>query len=153
MPYAFAHFIDPQPTRNALEYYRSHFTPSAQLAEPRAIIALGALCAETDAAAQYHFASTRLQRRRIRRGDRRPIAPADEALKELGSEPDPLTSEHSEWPRYAVGTPEKVAGQLATMAHELGADEVMLVTVVHSHQARMNSYRLLAQAAGLSPRR
>ncbi len=34
LPYAFAHFIDQQPTRSAIEYYRSHFAPSDYLKAP-----------------------------------------------------------------------------------------------------------------------
>jgi hypothetical protein len=38
------------------------------------------------------------------------------------------------------------------MASELHVDELMVVTVVHDHQARMRSYQLLAEAFGLTPR-
>src|SRR5262249_24699868 len=47
LPYAFAHFIDQQPTRSAIEHYKSHFKPSAHLEKPLAIVALGAICADT----------------------------------------------------------------------------------------------------------
>jgi hypothetical protein len=43
-----------------------------------------------------------------------------------------------------------VKGQLDEMSTELGVDEFMLVTVVHSHQARKRSYELLAQAYELA---
>jgi len=47
LPYAFAHFINQQPTRQAIEHYRRNFTPSRDLAALRAIVATGALCAES----------------------------------------------------------------------------------------------------------
>ena len=34
LPYAFAHFIDPNHTRQAIEYYRTHFKPSERLDKP-----------------------------------------------------------------------------------------------------------------------
>ncbi len=37
------------------------------------------------------------------------------------------------------------------MADALGLDELMLVTVVHGHEARRRSYALLADAFGLEP--
>jgi hypothetical protein len=38
------------------------------------------------------------------------------------------------------------------MASVLHIDEVMVVTVVHDHRARMRSYELLAEAFNLAPR-
>jgi hypothetical protein len=35
------------------------------------------------------------------------------------------------------------------MAEALGLDELMIVTIVHEHAARMRSYELLAEAFGL----
>jgi alkanesulfonate monooxygenase SsuD/methylene tetrahydromethanopterin reductase-like flavin-dependent oxidoreductase (luciferase family) len=51
-----------------------------------------------------------------------------------------------------VGTPDKVRDQITIMADELRVDEVMVVTIVHDHQARMRSYELLAEAFELTPR-
>jgi luciferase family oxidoreductase group 1 len=146
LPYAFAHFIDPQTTRAALDYYREHFVTGQYLPHPQALVALGAVCAPTKDEADWINSSTRLLIKRIRQGDRRPIAPPEEALEELATGPDPSMFDLGEWPRYAVGTPEQVRDQLTSMAKELKVEEVMIVTVVHSHQARMKSYQLLAQA-------
>ena len=149
LPYAFAHFIDPEPTRAALEYYRSHFVPG-RVSTPRAILALGVICADNEAEAERLFASTRLFRRRIRQGDLRPLATPEEALNELGAARDPLVQ--SEWPRYVVGSPDSVRDRLTAIAEQLQLDELMAITVVHDHEARMRSYQLLAQCFELAPR-
>lgn len=149
LPYAFAHFIDPEPTRAALEYYRSHFVPG-RIPVPRTILAMGVICADREAEAERHFASTRLFRRRIRRGDLRPIPTPDEALAELGAARDPLTP--SEFPRYVVGAPDQIAPRLTGIAEQLQIDELMVITVVHDHAARMRSYELLARCFELVPR-
>lgn len=148
LPYAFAHFIGAQSTHRALRYYNAHFTPSARLPEPHTILALGVVCAETEAEAERLFASARLLSRQIRQGGRPGvlIAPED-ALKLLGSDPDP-----PDWPGYVRGTPEQVRDELTRMAEELHVDEVMAVTVVHDPEARLQSYRLLAQAFDLAAR-
>jgi len=152
LPYAFAHFIDPEPTRVALQEYRLRFRPSAHSARPQALVALGVLCAETQEEADRLFLSSRLLLRRIRQGDRRPVPSPKEAAHELGSSPDPLFPGPGEWPRYIVGTPERVADRLHDMARELHLDEIMTVTIVHDHRARLRSYELLAQAMGIVPR-
>ncbi len=152
LPYAFAHFIDPHPTRTALEHYFARFTPSKELSAPRAILALGVVCADTQAEAERLLMSARLFRRRIRQGDVRPIPTPEEAIAELGAEPRSAPNEFGEWPRYVVGAPEAVRGQLIDMASVLRVDELMIVTVVHDHRARMRSYELLAEAFNLTPR-
>lgn len=155
LPYAFAHFIDQQPTRAAIEHYRAHFKPGdgvTGLPAPHAIVALGVICAETDAEAQRLLMSARLFRRRIRQGNLQLIPTPEEAIKELGEVSDQTPTIPSEWPRYFAGAPERVRDQLIDMASVLHLDEIMIVTIVHDHQARMRSYELLAEAFELTPR-
>jgi luciferase family oxidoreductase group 1 len=152
LPYSFAHFIDPAPTRSAIEYYRAHFIASGGLASPRAIAAVGAICAETDAEAWRHYSSLRLWARRIREGGRGPIPTPEEAIAALGDSRAPARPETGEWPRVFVGEPARVREELINMSSALGVDEVMLVTVVHDHRARLRSYELLAREFELRPR-
>jgi luciferase family oxidoreductase group 1 len=153
LPYAFAHFIDPVPTRTAIEHYRSHFKPAASgFREPRIILAVGALCADTEQEAERLISSARLFRRRIRRGEIGPIPTPEEALRELAEQPAMFAHDAAEFPRYVVGAPNHVRDQLIDMASLLGVDELMIVTVMHGHRERMHSYQLLARAFGLKPR-
>jgi luciferase family oxidoreductase group 1 len=150
LPYAFAHFIDQLPTRPAIEHYRSHFI-SSNGSKPQIILALGVICADSDEEAERLASSARLFRRRVRQGDVRPIPTPEEALAELGPRTEP-SPDSGEWPRYVMGAPDRVRSQLIDMASQLGIDELMVVTIVHDHQARMRSYELLAAAFELSPR-
>ena len=156
LPYAFAHFIGPEQTVAALAHYREHFMPSNFLRAPRAIVTLGVVCADTNAEAERLAASTKLLIRRIRLGgERRPVPTPEEAIKELeslGADADPLAWDASEWPRYIVGDAEKVRGTLQAMARELQTEELMILTVIHDHQARVHSYALLAESFGLTKR-
>jgi luciferase family oxidoreductase group 1 len=156
LPYAFAHFIGPEQTVAALARYRSNFKPSTFLHEPRVIVALGIVCADTDAEAERLSASTKLLIRRIRLGgERHPVPTPEEAIMELenlGAGADPLTWDASEWPRYIVGSPAKVSGRLESMARDLHVEEFMILTVIHDHAARLHSYELLAESFGLTKR-
>jgi luciferase family oxidoreductase group 1 len=154
LPYAFAHFIEPGPTRGALEHYRANFSATrSSMRVPHAMLALGVVCAATDAEAERLMLSARLFRRRIRAGDIRPIPTVETALAELGPEPAPVAHELTDgYPRYIVGSPERVRDQLTLMADDLRVQELMIVTIVHDHQDRMRSYELLAEAFAL-PRR
>lgn len=161
LPYAFAHFFSAQGTRQAVEFYRRNFQPSRfpsggrQTAE--ATIAIGVICAPTQEEADFLHASVRLLQRRIRTGDRRPVATPEDALKQLEAlpqAPNPLASftlgvmdePDEEFPRYVVGTPERVAARLREIARELEIGELIVNTITHSHEARLRSYTLLAEA-------
>jgi luciferase family oxidoreductase group 1 len=158
LPYAFAHFFSPIQTRQAIEYYQQNFQPGPNRAQPEATLAIGVICADTDEEAQRLHASVRLLQRRIRMDDRRPVATPDDALRELNelpTAPNPLipftvgsfeAPEDNEWPRYFVGTPDRVAAQLRGLATELHINEIIVNTITHSHEARKRSYTLLAEA-------
>ena len=86
---------------------------------------------------------------------RGPIPTPEQALAELGPGPlpaDVTMRETGEWPRAIIGTPDHVRDTLVDIASVLHLDEVMLVTVVHDHQARLRSHELLANAFNLTPR-
>ena len=145
LPYAFAHFISPEPTRAAIELYRARFQPSKYLSAPHAIVALGAICAATDADALRLMASARLMRRRRDRGEWKPIPTVEESIAELGDAALQPMRESSEWPRYFVGSPTTVRQRFEELARALHIDEIMIVTIVHDHRARVRSYELLAR--------
>jgi alkanesulfonate monooxygenase SsuD/methylene tetrahydromethanopterin reductase-like flavin-dependent oxidoreductase (luciferase family) len=96
------------------------------------------------------MASPRLLSRRIRSGDRRPVSRPEEALRELQRQ-GAVPLEEGEWPRYFFGTAQRVQEQLAAFAGALDLDEVIAVTIVHDHAARLRSYDLLAGAADAMP--
>jgi luciferase family oxidoreductase group 1 len=150
LPYAFAHFFSPVHTRAAIEHYTESFRASKHAAEPRKSVAVGVLCAETEQEAELLMASPRLLMRRIRAGDRRPVPRPEEALRELQRQ-GPVPMEEGEWPRYFYGTPQRVHAQLVAFAGALDLDEVIAVTIVHDHAARLRSYELLAHFADAAP--
>jgi luciferase family oxidoreductase group 1 len=156
IPYAFAHFITPEETSMALESYRSNFQRSKHLAQPRAIVALGVICADTETEAKRLFTSTQLHIRRIRlQGKRLPVPAPDQAIAELGNlafGDDSVVRGSGEWPRYIVGAPEQVRDELERMASDLQVEEIMIIAVMHDYQARQRSYRLVAEALDIPSR-
>jgi alkanesulfonate monooxygenase SsuD/methylene tetrahydromethanopterin reductase-like flavin-dependent oxidoreductase (luciferase family) len=60
-----------------------------------------------------------------------------------------VSAEEGEWPRYFVGTPALVKGQLEQMAGELGIGELIVNTIVWDKAKRLRSYELLAGVFGL----
>jgi luciferase family oxidoreductase group 1 len=149
LPYSFAHFFSPVHTRAAIETYQRSFTPSQYRSEPEATVAVGVICAETQEEADFLASSVRLLQRRIRQGDRRPVASPEDATRELRLLGD-IPLEEGEWPRYFVGTPSRVRADLEQMAAALGIEELIVNTIMWDHAARLRSYALLAREFNLS---
>jgi alkanesulfonate monooxygenase SsuD/methylene tetrahydromethanopterin reductase-like flavin-dependent oxidoreductase (luciferase family) len=103
------------------------------------------ICAETQEEAELLSASVRLLQRRIRLGDRRPVASPEDALRELRLLGE-MPMEEGEWPRYFVGTPTRVREQLEQMAAALEIRELIVNTIVWDQAKRLRSYELLAAA-------
>jgi luciferase family oxidoreductase group 1 len=146
VPYSFAHFFSPVHTRAAIEAYQRGFLAAAREGarlRPEATVAVGVICAETEEEADYLAASVRLLQKRIRLGDRSPVASPEDALRELKLLGD-VAVEEGEWPRYFVGTPAKVGRELRAMAGALGIGELVVNTIVWEQTKRLRSYELLA---------
>ena len=150
LPYGAAHFINPQTTRAAIAHYRENYKPSPEWPEPKVLIAAGAIVADTAEEAEFLHSSQRLRRMLRDLGETGPVPTPEEATKRLAELDTPPVTERSEWPRMLVGDVASVKAQLDEMSNELGVDDVMLVTVVHGHEARKRSYELLSQAYGLT---
>jgi luciferase family oxidoreductase group 1 len=161
LPYSFAHFFSAAGTRHAIEFYNRNFLPSEFRSAPEASIAIGVIVAPTQQEAEHLHASVRLLQRRIRVNDRRPVATPEDALRELAAKPEirnplapftlgSLDEPETEFPRYVVGTPDRVATRLQSIANELEINELIINTITHSHEARLRSYTLLAEAMNLS---
>jgi luciferase family oxidoreductase group 1 len=150
LPYSFAHFFSPVATRAAIEAYMRGFRGGIRRERPEATVAVGAICAETQEEADYLASSVRLLQRRIRLGDRRPVASPEDALRELRLMGE-VPMEEGEWPRYFVGTQAFIKERLEAMAGELGIEEMVVNTIVWDREKRLRSYELLARVFGLEP--
>ena len=158
LPYCFAGFIRPGFAERAVAAYREAFDPGtlpASLESPRAMLAINAVAADTDAAAARRRAPAEAVYRRMQRGnlgDRTPSV--EEAIDELGETPDPTpeTLDADEWPRSVSGSPETIAAVLSQLADRIGVDEVMIQHAVPDPDAALESHAMLAEAVGLDPR-
>ena len=152
--YCFAAFIRPQFATRAFEEYREQFQPSALadgIDEPQGMVAVNAICAETDEEAARLRAVAEASYRRMRRGVVGTTPSVEEAIDELGfvPEPTPATLDPDEWPRAISGSPDTLDGLLAQLAERVGVDEVMIQHVVDAHETALRSHELLAEGVGL----
>jgi luciferase family oxidoreductase group 1 len=148
LPYVFADFINSEGAQIA-ELYRDRFTPSTRLATPKVMVATWALCADTQEEAERLATSSRMALSLLRTSGKMIPVPTVETATRFLQEPAgslPIARRR----RMTVGTREVVRDGLESIAREYGAEELMIVTITHSHEARRRSYELVAEAFGLA---
>jgi luciferase family oxidoreductase group 1 len=148
--YSFAHhFADHDPVEAMLSY-RNQFKPSAARETPYAILAVAAVCADSDAEADRLASTIDLNFVRRRQGEYLPLASPEEAAAYPYSPAERGLMARNR-ARLFVGAKATVRAKLETMIAATKADEVMVTTMIYDHAARRHSYELLAEAFGLRP--
>ena len=136
LPLAFAHFITVEDGPSIARAYRRQFQPSAQHRQPEVLVAASALCADTDEEAALLATSLHEWRKRGLQGPIPPPAPA--------ADPGPLAVRDNR-KSMICGAPATVEHDLRTLADDYEASEVMVVTIMYDHAARIRSYELIAE--------
>src|SRR3954464_8641701 len=126
LPYVFADFINSEGAEIA-ELYRTRFTPSAELREPKLIVATWALCADSHDEAERLSSSSRMAFSLLRTtGKTIPVPTVETATPFLADPPGGLPLARRR--RVTLGTPSAVRDGLCAIAEEYGAEELMVVT-------------------------
>ena len=149
LPYAFASHFAPFALEEALTLYRARFRPSAHLAKPYAIMAVGAALAETDEEARYLRSSQILGFANLRMGRPGPLPrPVEDLSAHLP--PEAIAQAEAAFSCAAVGSPATARRRFAELAARYRPDEIMVTGMIHDHALRLRSFALAAEAlAGL----
>ncbi|WP_026332616.1 LLM class flavin-dependent oxidoreductase [Deinococcus apachensis] len=147
--YAFAYHFSPEAAQRAMWLYRERFTPSDQLAQPHAILAVSVMVARTRERAEALARTQEQLTVGIRTGRDLPLVSPEEALQR------PMTPQEQGVARLGrnllvYGTPDEVKARLEELASRFEADELMVTSNIHSHEERVESYELLADAFNLA---
>jgi luciferase family oxidoreductase group 1 len=151
LPYCIADFINPQGVPLAHRYRSGFQAQEARgLKAPYLMAAVWAICADTDAEAERLAASSRMLFRLLHRGELIAVPTPEDALRFLERDPPSGTPGATRRRRMILGTQETVRAGIEAVAAEYGADEIMIVNIMHDHVARRRSYALIAEAFGLA---
>jgi luciferase family oxidoreductase group 1 len=146
LPFSFAHHFSAENTEPALELYRRHFQPSQWLDAPHAMIAVNAICAETDERADYLAKPGLLSFLKLRMGQ--PISlPTPEEAASYQFSPQEQAFVDSRKVGQAFGSPERVDAQLTELVERTGVDELMITNQVYELSDRLRSYELISKLA------
>ncbi|MEQ8483636.1 MAG: LLM class flavin-dependent oxidoreductase [Pseudomonadales bacterium] len=145
LPFAYAHFINPDHVERACQVYRDNFRPTPEQPAPHVMLGVFVLCADTDAEAEDLAACRDLWRLRVERGEFGPFPSVAEATAHPYS--DAERARIAERRKHQIlGTRHPVAKQLRALAETVGADELSVVSITHEFERRVRCYELLAEA-------
>lgn len=143
LPYAFASHFAPAQLLPALQIYRSRFKPSAKLAQPYAMVGVNIIAAESDAEARRLATTQQMSFADIFRGARGLGKPPIDDIESYWS-PMEKAQASQMLDRSIIGSPDTVRTGIDRLVAETGADELMIVSDVYEHSARLRSLELIA---------
>jgi luciferase family oxidoreductase group 1 len=143
LPYAFASHFAPEQLLPALDIYRSRFKPSEQLGRPHAMVGVNIIAAETDREARRLATTQQMSFTGIFRGARQLSQPPIDDIETYWTPREKLQVRQM-LARSIVGSPETVGTGLDALIEETAADEVMIVSDVYDHAARLRSFEIIA---------
>ena len=147
LPYAFASHFAPDALLVALDIYRKQFKPSAQLDQPYAMVGVNVVAADTDDEARRLFTTVQQSFTNLVRGTGGKLQPPIENIDDYWT---PAEKHHaSHMLKYSiVGSAETVRRELKEFIKLTKSDELMIVTSIQDHSARVRSYELVAELFG-----
>ncbi|MBY0381904.1 MAG: LLM class flavin-dependent oxidoreductase [Xanthobacteraceae bacterium] len=149
MGFAFAHHFASVDAAPVMTHYRQNFRPSRWRDKPYAILAIAVIAAATDEEAERLASSADLNRLLRDRGQYLPLPSIEEAMAYPYSQTERASIARNR-SRLFVGSPATVMQQITPLVTASEADEVMIITATFDHEARKESYRLMADAFGLN---
>ncbi len=146
LPYAFASHFAPDSLFEALQIYRRQFKPSKQLDRPYAMVGVNVVAADTDEEARRLFTTVQQSFTNLLRGSPGKLqAPIDDIE---GYWTPPQKHQASRMLKHSIlGSPETVRRGLESFVALTKADELMIVTSLYEHPARIRSYEIVADIA------
>lgn len=143
LPYAFASHFAPGQLMEALAVYRAQFRPSKQLAKPHVMLGFNVFAADTQEEAAFRASSMQQAFINLRSGRPAPLPwPVEGFAERIGPQEKALLAQVLSC--SAVGTADTVCDTLRAFIERTGANELMLTSQIHDHQARLRSYEITA---------
>jgi luciferase family oxidoreductase group 1 len=143
LPYAFASHFAPAQMMQAAEIYRAEFRPSSYLQSPYLMLGVNVFAADTDADAALLFTSVEQYFVASRTGRPIQLPPPQAGFRDRADLRARMILDDVLACSF-VGTPATIARGLQALVTVTGADELMVVSAIHDHGARLRSYELLA---------
>ena len=142
LPFAFASHFAAMQMLQAIEIYRTRFQPSAQLERPHVILGVNVVAADSDDEARLLATSGRQAFASLRLGMPIQLPPPSRDWEKEVTRFDVTQVEGAQSVSF-VGSRDTVVEGMKAFVDRTGADELIVVSHIYDHQARLRSYELL----------
>ena len=146
LAFAFAAHFAPDMLEPVSRLYRREFQPNGPLEKPWLMVGVPIIAASTDAEARRLFTTPQQRFLRLMRGQAVELLPPVDSMDAIWNESERAAVE-SRLSAAIVGSDSTVEAGLRRLLATTGADEIIAVTDIWDHQARLDSYERLAQVA------
>ncbi|HZG71393.1 MAG TPA: hypothetical protein VEY51_07615 [Chondromyces sp.] len=144
--FLFASHLAPRLAIPMLRLYRENFKPSIYMNEPKKMLAIGVIKAETEEEAKYLTGPVGLMWTRMATGSRDlSFLTMEEANMYVYTSQEEEARQYSK-DRFVIGSVANVAEKLKRLAKEALVDEIMIADFYPSQESRLKGHQLLAEA-------
>jgi luciferase family oxidoreductase group 1 len=145
LPFAFASHFAATLMLPAVELYRTTFRPSRTLDQPYVMLGVNVVAADSDDEARFLATSGRQAFASLRQGMPIKLPPPSKAFEKDVVPVDWMRLEAAT-AISLVGCPDAIESGLRALASRLRPDEIIVVSHIYDHSARVRSYEIVADA-------
>lgn len=144
LPYVFGHFMSDANGPLITKTYRNQFKKTFVREKPQTIVTITAICAErTDLAEELALSYFVWNLSQIN-GENKTVPSIEEAKAYSFTAEDKGKIQKMKQ-KMVIGNPQEVAQQIRQLQTIYQADEIMIVTITHSYEAKIKSYKYIAR--------
>ncbi|WP_208590256.1 LLM class flavin-dependent oxidoreductase [Gracilibacillus suaedae] len=143
--FVFGHFINPTNGEKVMQTYREKFQPSVSMNQPKMMVCIFVICAETEEEAEELALTQDKWLLSVGKGADTKVPSIEEVRKKSFTQEE-LDIMKKNRERCIIGTPSKVKQELTRLQKVYQTDEFMLITNIHDFEAKKKSYQLIAEA-------
>ena len=144
LPYAFASHFAPRMMMQAIELYRGHFKPSADLAKPYVMLGVPLVAADTNEQAEYLATTTYQRILSLIRGQSMLMRPPVASMQGLWK-PHEEQAVYEFLGMALIGSAQTIKQKMQVLLQHTQADELIFTCDVYEHADRLRSFEILAE--------
>ena len=144
LPYAFASHFAPRMMMQAIELYRGHFKPSADLAKPYVMLGVPLVAADTNEQAEYLATTTNQRILSLIRGQSMLMRPPVASMQGLWK-PHEEQAVYDFLGMALIGSAQTIKQKMQVLLQHTQADELIFTCDVYEHADRLRSFEILAE--------
>ena len=143
LPFSFASHFAPNMLQSSLTLYRDNFQQSEVLEKPYAMACINVIAADTDEEAEFMATSLYLSFLNVIKGKAYPMKPPVKNMNEYWNDMEEYAV--TQMLTYTfIGSPETLKAKIQDFADQTKVDELMIVSPIYDHSARLRSYEIVA---------